>query len=164
MIRFSKILFTNSAKVYVSGIRCSYDNIVKIVGIFDCTHISLTVDSVARESQLLTFIKEHGLNYFIKQQAANYVELSAEVPCSLFNCILEKAICEKPENIFIFNLLDPSSWNMQLQRPFDELVAMGVTDMFISASLDEDALLISINRSLLSAKDVYKKIRLLNIK
>lgn len=161
MIRFSKILFTNPAHICVSGIKCSHDNIIKMVNIFDHKYILLTVDSVTEESSLLTFIKSQSVKYSVKQHTAEYMEISVVVPCDLFSLILEKAILEDPENIFIFNLLDPLSWNRQLHCSFEKLVATGTTDMFISISLDENALSISLNKSLLRPREVYRKIRAL---
>lgn len=161
MIRFSKILFTNPAKIWLSGIECSYDNLIKIANIFECKWIALTIDSLPKKSRLLKFVKEQGLDYIVKQHSTNYMEASVVVPYNLFNYVLEIAICEDPENIFIFNLLDPTNWNEQLQRPYEELVATGYTDVFISISLNENALLISVNKSLLQSREVYKKIRAL---
>lgn len=161
MIRFSKILFTNPAQISVSGIKCNYDNIIKIVNIFDYKYISLTIDSVTEKSSLLTFITDQYIKYFVKQHTAKYMEISMVVPCTLFSLILEKVILEDPENIIIFNLLDPLSWNRQLHCPFEKLVAAGITDMFISISLDENALSISLNKSLLPPREVYRKIRTL---
>lgn len=151
----------NPAKIWISGIECSYDNIIKISDIFECKWISLSIDSLLEESPLLTFIKDQGLKYFIKQRLTNHMEISVVVPYSLFADILEKAINEDPENIFISNIIDPTNWDEQLQRPYEELVVTGITNVFICISLDENTLVISVNKSLLPSQEVYKKIRAL---
>jgi hypothetical protein len=79
----------------------------------------------------------------------------------LFEGILEKAISEDPENIFVFNLLDSTNWDIQLQHSFEELVATGITNLFISISLDENALLISVNKFLIQPQELYRKIKAL---
>lgn len=161
MIRFSKILVMNPAKIWISGVKCSYDNMIKLANIFDCKWISLTIDSVTEESPLLKFIKNRELKYSVRQHSTNHMEISVAVQYDLFKYILKKAISEDPENIFIFNLLELTNWNEQLQRPFEELVATGITNMFISISLDENALLISVNKSLIRPQELYRKIKAL---
>lgn len=161
MIKFSKNLFLNPAEIRISGIRCSLNNIVKIATIFDCKWIVVTIDSVREGSSLLTLMKDQGLKYFARPRSADYVEISAVIPYPLFEDFLDKAIKEDPENIFVFNLLDSANSVMYLQRSFEELVATGITDVFISISLDENALLICVNKSLLPPQEVFKKIKAL---
>lgn len=151
----------NPAKIWISGVKCSYDNMIKLANIFDCKWISLTIDSVTEESPLLKFIKNRELKYSVRQHSTNHMEISVAVQYDLFKYILKKAISEDPENIFIFNLLELTNWNEQLQRPFEELVATGITNMFISISLDENALLISVNKSLIRPQELYRKIKAL---
>lgn len=160
MIRFSKILFMNPAQIWVSGIECSYDNIIKISNIFECKWIALTIDSLPERSQFLTFIKTQGLKYLVKQQL-NYTEISVAVPHVLFTDVLKKAISEDFENIWIYNLLDPTSWNEQLWHPYEKLVITGITDVVICISTDENVLSVFFNKFLLPAKEVYKKIKAL---
>ena len=119
------------------------------------------IDSLTKDSSLLALVKKQGLKYFLKQHSANYIEVSVLIPYSLFEGILEKAISEDPENIFVFNLLDPTSWDIQLQHSFEELVATGITNLFISISLDENALLISVNKFLIQPQELYRKIKAL---
>lgn len=161
MIRFSKILFLNPARIGISGVKCSYDNIIKIANIFDWKCIVLTIDSVTEESPLLKFIKNHKLKYSVKKRSTNYMEISVVVPHDLFNCVLEEAISEDPENIFVFNLLDCTNWDIHLQCSFEDLVATGITNAFISISLDENALLISVNKFLIQPQKLYRKIKTL---
>ena len=163
MIRFSKILFTNPAQINISGIKCNYDNIIKIVNIFSCEWIVLTIDSVIEKSSLLTFIEHQRLKHFIKKDITNNIEVTVIVPYKLFDYVMEKVINEDPENIFMFNLLNPRRWNEQLNCCFETLVATGITNMAVFICLDENALQISINKFLLSPKDMYKKIKALRL-
>ena len=161
MIRFSKSLFVNPAKIWISGIECNFNNIAKIVNVFDCEWIAVTIDSVIEGSSLLTLMKDQGLKYFVRHRAADYVEVSAVIPHTLFEVILKKAINEDPENIFVYNLPDSTTSVMYLQRSFEELVTTGITNVFISISLDEKALLICVNKSLLPPQAVFKRIKAL---
>ena len=74
---------------------------------------------------------------------------------------MDKAIKENPENIFVFNLLDPASSVICLQRSFEELVTTGIADVFISIALDENALLICVNKSLIIPQEVFKRLKAL---
>ena len=159
MIRFSKQLWLNPAKIWVSGIRCSFNNIVKISSVFDFKWIVVTIDSVTEGSLLLTFVEDQGLKYFARPCSAGYVEISAVVPYPLFEDFLDKAIKENPENIFVVNLIDPANSVMCLQRSFEELVTTGITDVFISISLDENALLICVNKSLIIPRKVFMRLK-----
>lgn len=161
MIKISKSLLLNPAQIWISGIKCNFKNIAKIVNVLDCKWIVVTIDSLTKDSSLLALVKKQGLKYFLKQHSANYIEASVVIPYSLFEGILEKAISEDPENIFVFNLLDPTNWDIQLQHSFEELVATGITNLFISISLDENALLISINKFLIQPQELYRKIKAL---
>lgn len=161
MIKFSKNLLFNPAKIWISGIKCSFNNIVKISTVFDFKLVVMTIDAVTEESSLLTLVKEQGLKYFTRPRSAGYVEISAVVPYPLFEDFLDKAIKENPENIFVFSLLDPANSVMCLQRSFEELVATGIADVFISISLDESALLICVNKSLLLPQELFKRLKAL---
>ena len=161
MIKFSKNLLLNPAEIRISGIKCSFNNIVKISNVFEFKWIVVTIDSVTEGSSLLTLVKDQRLKYFERPRSAGYVEISAVVPYLLFEDFLDKAIKENPENIFVFNLLDPASSVICLQRSFEELVTKGITDVFISISLDENALLISMNKSLLLPREMFKRIKAL---
>ena len=159
MIRFSKQLWLNPAKIWISGIRCSFNNIVKISTVFDFKWIAVTIDSVAEGSSLSEFVKDQGLKYCASPRSGGYAEISAVVPYPLFDDFLDKAIKEDPENIFMFNFLEPADGVICLQRSFEELVTTGITDVFISIASDENALLICMNKSLIPPKDVYEKIK-----
>ena len=161
MIKFSKNLLLNPAEIRISGIKCSFNNIVKIFTVFEFKWIVVTIDSVTEGSSLLTLVKDKGLKYFERPRSAGYVEISAVVPYLLFEDFLDKAIKENPENIFVFNLLDSSSSVICLQRSFEELVTKGITDVFISISLDENALLICMNKSLILPQELFRRLKAL---
>lgn len=160
MIRITKNILFNPAQIWVSGIKCNLKNIEKIAGIFDCKWIVMTIDSLSGDSSLLSFMKSQGLKHFLKQHSSDH-EVSVVIPYSLFDDVLEKALCEDPENIFVFNLLEPTNWSIHLQYSFEELVANGFTNVFISISLDENALLISVNKFLVEPQELYRKIKAL---
>ena len=162
MIKFTKNLLFNPAEICITGIRCNFNNIAKISTIFDFKWTEVTIDSVKEGSSLLEFVKVQGLKNFIRHHSSGNIEMSVVVPCPLFEVFLDKAIKENPENIFMLNLLEPAG-NVCLQQPFEELVITGITDVFISIALDENALLICMNKSLVPLRDVYPKIKALHI-
>lgn len=161
MIKFSKNLLLNPAEIRISGIKCSFNNIVKIYTVFDLKWIVVTIDSVTEGSSLLTLAKDQGLKYFVRPRSADYVEISVVVPCPLVEDFLDKAIKEDPENIVMFNLLDPANSVMCLQLSFEELVATGIADVFISISFDENALLVCVNKFLLPPQELFKRFKAL---
>ena len=161
VIKLTKNLLLNPAEIRISGIKCSFNNIVRISTVFDFKWIVVTVDSVTEGSSMLTLVKEQGLKYFARPRSASYVEISAVVPYPLFEKFLDKAIKENSENIFVFNLLDPANGVMCVRRPFEELVTIGITDVFISISLDENALLICMNKSLILPQELFKRLKAL---
>ena len=163
MIKFSKNLLLNPARIQVSGIKCNFNNIVKLLDVLNCNWIVVTIDSVTEKSSLLTLIKDNGLKYFVKPCSSEYVEISALIPYDFFEDFLHKAINEDPENIFVFNLLDPANSTMCLQHSYEELVTTGIVDVFISISLDENALLVYMNKSLISPRNVYTRIKALHL-
>ena len=74
MIKFTKNLLLNPAEIRISGIRCSFNNIVKISTVFDFKWIAVTIDSVTEESSLLEFVKDQGLKYFASPRSSGYAE------------------------------------------------------------------------------------------
>ena len=50
MIKFTKKFLLNPAEIRISGIRCSFNNIVKISTVFDFKWIAVTIDSVTEGS------------------------------------------------------------------------------------------------------------------
>ena len=93
---------------------------------------------------------------------AEYVKISVVIPYSLLNDFLNKAIHEEPENIFVFHLRDPANSVMCLQYSYEELVVTGIVDVFVSIALDENVLLVCMNKSLISPQEVYMKIKALH--
>jgi len=116
---------------------------------------------VTAGSPLLTLIKDQGFESYVRLCSAGYEEISAVIPYSLSKEFLNKANNEDPENIFVFSLPDPANSAMCLRRPYEESVADGSTDIFISISSDENAVLICMNKSLIPVRDVYAKIKAL---
>lgn len=161
MIKISKNLLFNPIQIRISGVKCNSRNITKVVNVFNYKRVMVTIDSLTKDSSLLSLIKKKGLEYFVNRQSVNYVELSVIVPYFLFEDILGDAISEKPENIFILHLLDQSNEDVYPQYSFENLVINGIANMFISISFDENALLILANKYLLQPQDIYRKIKTL---
>lgn len=159
MIKFSKNYLLNPAEIRISNIKCSFNNIVKILTVFDFKWIVVTIDSIPEESSLLAWVKNQGLKYIARRRAADYVEISAVVPYPLFEDFLDKSIKEDPENMMVFNLLDSAYSVVDLQRSFGELVITGATDVFLSISFDENALLICVNKSVFLPENIIKRIK-----
>lgn len=164
MIRFSKLFCVNPSKIWISGVKCGVENIAKIVGVFDYRALVLTIDSVHSNSHFVTWIKNQALNYVVSHSSGSYLEVSVVIPNSFLEVVLEKAINEDPENIFIFNSFDSVNSLMYIHHSYEELVSKGFTDVFISFSLDENALMICVNKNSLQPKEVLRKIKLLRFR
>ena len=91
MIKISKNLLLNPAQIWVSGIKCNFKNIAKIINVLDCKWIVVTIDSLTKDSSLLALVKKQGLKYFLKQHSDNYIEVSVAIPYSLFEPCTPKA-------------------------------------------------------------------------
>lgn len=163
MIKYTRNFLFNPAQLQVSNIIGDYDNIQRIVKVFNCKLLVMTIDSVSKESELIGLAEKQQLQYFTKPYDNDYTELSIVVPYASFGDFLKKAISEEPENIIIFDLLDPTTVGEQLQLPHKELVIGGNTDVSITIALDENAMMIYMNKSLIRPQEVYKKIKLLNL-
>lgn len=163
MIKFSKNLLFNPAQIHISGIKCNSVNIAKIINVFECEWIVMAIDSLTKDSVFLSLIKNRGLKFSLKNSSSDYVEVSVVIPSSLFEEVLEKAISENPENIFLLNLLNSTEKDVYLKHSFEELVIVGTTNMFISIALDENALLISLNKSLTQPREIYRKMKALQL-
>lgn len=163
MIKYTRNFLFNPAQLQASNIIGDYDNIQRIVKVFNCKLLVMTIDSVSKESELIGLAEKQQLQYFTKPYDNDYTELSIVVPYASFGDFLKKAISEEPENIIIFDLLDPTTVGEQLQLPHEELVIGGNTDVSITIALDENAMMIYMNKSLIRPQEVYKKIKLLNL-
>ena len=106
-------------------------------------------------------VKDQGLEYFERSSSAGSVALSAVVPYPFSADFLDKAVQENPENIFVVNLLAPASGVLCSRRPFEELVKQGIADVSISISLDENDVLISVNKSLIPPRELFRRLKAL---
>ena len=130
MIKFSKMFFTNPAKIWISNIKCSFNNVVKIIKVFNCEWMTMTIDSIAEGSALLTFVKKHNLEYAERHLSNCNIELSVLLPHTLLKEFLEKAFNEEPENIFIYN-----SFHMNCNMAFSGIVYVtSLTQLSVSAT------------------------------
>lgn len=161
MIRISKQLLFNPISFWISGIKCTASNISRLVNALNCKWIAMTIDSLSNDSLLLAYIKNQGLRIFVKQHVTNCYEVSVVLPNSLFEGVLEKAISEDPENIFMISLLDPTNEDTYFQYSFEQLVITGIANVFICISFDENAVFISANKALTQPKNLYRRIKAL---
>lgn len=161
MIRISKQLLLNPTSIWISGIKCTTSNITRLVNALSCKWIAMTIDSLSNDCLLLAYIKNQGLKFFVKQHSTNHYEVSVVLPNSLFESVLEKAISEDPENIFMISLLDPTNVDIYLQHSFEQLVTTGIANVFISISFDENAVFISANKALTQPQKLYRRIKAL---
>lgn len=162
MIRISKRFWPSPAEINVSGLSCSAGNLIKILNILSCKWSMVTVDSVAEESRTLAFIRNQGLKYFANSRSAESVEVSAIIPHAFLEPFLDVTVDEYPENLFVCGLPDAASGALCLQHSYVELVATGWVALFLSVSLDENALLLYMNPSLTAPQEVYAKIKALH--
>ena len=161
MIRISKQFLLNPAYIWISGIKCTASNITRLINLFNFKWIVMTIDSVPNDCLLLAYIKNQGLTFFVKQRAENHCEVSMVLPDSLFESVLEKAINEDPENIFMINLLDPLNEDIILHHSYEQLTTNGTANVYISISFDENALSISLNKVLTQPQKLYRRIKTL---
>lgn len=84
------------------------------------------------------------------------------LPHTLLKEFLEKAFNEEPENIFIYNSFHMNCNMACTRHSLEELTSTGTTDACISIALDEDAILICMNKSRYSSKDVFQAIKSLH--
>lgn len=159
MIRFSKNFLTNPAQIWIYGIQCNPDNIIKIADSFKNKWMIVTIDSVTEESSLLKFVKDQGINYAVKQHPDNNIELSIAILYDMLEAVLKKADCENSEYIFIFDLPNLTNWSEYLPYSFEELVSTGVANMFLSVDLDENAMLLTLDKHVLSPQELYRRIK-----
>lgn len=162
MISFSKMLFFKLSQIRISGIDCNYSNLSKIIDVFDMEHIIITIDSVTEESMLLKYVREQPFEYYLNKTSNGYMEVSIVTSKAIFNTVLEISLNEDPENVFLSNLIDHDNHKYQFRYPQEEIVSKGITDMTISISLDENEILIYLNKELLHPKTIYKKLKALS--
>ena len=149
--------------IRITGVRCDIYNVVNIVDIFDLQCVAMTIDSVAEGSSFLKFVEKSGFKYLVRTSSPHNAEITVVLPYSSFARFLDKAMNEQPENIFLCNLLDCNSSVVGLQCSYEELVIKQIADVCISVSLDENTILIRMNRFLLPTRDVLKKIKSLDL-
>lgn len=162
MIRRSKIWFKNWTEVCISGIRCNFNNIIKVIGLFQSNCAVITIDSVESKCPFLAFVKEQKLEYVCSPSTADCVEISIKVPPSMINSVLEEAINEEPENIFMFDVDDLTNWKEKIHCPSEVLIDKDISSFIIVIAGDEDVISISANNSLF--QEIYKKVKALNYK
>lgn len=164
MIRFSKMCFKTWILVLVKGIKCNFINVAKVTSIFKFNYAVITIDSLPLESSFVAFIEERGLECIISRNTTEYAEVSVKVPCNLVNFVLEEAIMEDPENIFMFNLINLTNWREQSSCYHEVLISRGVSDVFIGIARDENVLSVCVSKGLFSPDELYRKIKAINYK
>ena len=162
MIKITKQLLLNPASIWISGVKCSVSNIVKVSSILDWEWILLTLTSLPKESILPEFFSDHGLKYHIEQLSDN-IEIHTVIPYSLLEKVLEKAISEDPEDIVMVGMHGAPRVKMPQRPSYEELVTSGVIAAYISVSMDENAMLICANKSLMQTRNLYKNIKTIRL-
>lgn len=159
MAKISKLLLFNPISILIKDIDCNFENIVKVMNIFEFKQIVMRIIFLQKDSSLIVFIKNKGLKFIIKQCSDNYVVVFVIVPYSLFNNILKMAINEKADDICIFNLFDLTTWDIyQHNTSINYLVSKGVTDVALFVVFDARTLIINANKSLVRPKEMCEKV------
>lgn len=160
MTKISKFLLFNPISILIKDIDCNFENIVKVINIFEFKHIVMRIIFLQKDSALMVFIKNKELKFITKQCSDNYVVLSVIVPYSLLNNVLKMAINEKADDICIFNLFDLTTWDIyQHNTSINYLVSKGVIDVALFVAFDARTLIINANKSLVRPKEMYEKVK-----
>ena len=163
MKRISKILLFNPAEIIIWGIQCNYNNLAKVLGVFDYERMIMIIESVEYDSSLLAFIVNKKIYYDLKPRGNNEYDVSVVLNRGLFSDLLEEVIREYPENVVTLCFPDAAKVNFPLPNSPEELVRSGIANSAVFISFDENALRISVNKNLVQPKELYRKIKALRL-
>lgn len=159
MPKISKMYSPNWTQVYMSNTDCDYNNITRVIELFNFTHVVISIDSVSSDSEIFKLSDELGLERIINPTSEESFELSVSVPMDLLNRILEKAIAEDPENIFITHAVDPMVWKQHVRIHPSTLLSKSITDVFIGVERDKQIISISTAKDIYTPRDLIKALK-----
>ena len=159
MIKYSKILFTNPAHITISGIEICYENLFKIINIFNLKQAVVEIDSLSANAPLLAYIEGQGLccnRTTIKNKS---VEICVRVQGSLLNQFLRLAIEEDPEYIFIYDLCEDEDLFNPRQYSLEHFVECGIISVLVAVAFDKNTVEVSMNKFQRSPKESIKLLK-----
>jgi len=158
-IKISKIILQRNVDITIDGINCTFENIKKVIDIFNIKHIILTIDSLSKSSSVFLVLNDLGLNYILSSNNSEIVEATVLVPSELIYLVLEEAIKEDPENLFISNLIDIEIWKDLFTESPQTLLESGYSDLTVIVSRDRQSIFLSFIKTRYNFNDVLNKIK-----
>ena len=159
MIKYSKILFTNPAHITISGIEICYENLFKIINIFNLKQAVVEIDSLSADARLLAYIVEQGLCCNRTTISNDSVEICVRVQGSLLNQFLRLAIEEGPEYIFIYDLCEDEGLFNPRHHSLEHFVECGIISVLVAVAFDKSTVEVSMNKFQRSPKEIIKMLR-----
>lgn len=162
--KISKYICRGIGNITIQRIKCSSNNIEKIVSIFNLKSIILITD-LKKDANVFEILKKHELKYatsFFKNED-EYIEIIIMIPVSKFACILKELINYVYDNILIINMVDSCKWEQYLfNRNLLEgkkILKNKLSDIVVFIETMENTIYILIDSDVYSVFDINEKIK-----
>lgn len=158
-IHSNRFAFNGIGEIDIQGIDCTYGNVKAALKALDFNQTLITVDSIDNNSSFLHLLESLSLKFTCSVINANAEEISAIIPFKLLEDVLEAAIQNDPENIFITNIKKPIDIRMISKVSPIYTIKNGFSDVIMFIARDKHIIHFIFDSKKYSHKEVSNKLR-----
>lgn len=158
-IHLNKFSFNGISEINIQGIDCTYENVNATLKAFNFNQTLITVDSIENNSNFLLLLKSLNLKFTCSVMNANTKEISAIIPYKLLKDVIEEAIQNDPENIFITNIKKPIDIRMLPEMSPICTIKNGFSDVIVVIARDKHVIHFTFDSKVYSNKEVSNRLK-----
>ena len=142
-----------NTEVLIRGIPCKYDNVIKIIRLFDFKMPIIRIYSLDFKSELVKKIRYYS-NRFEIENYATTTTLTAIIPIDKLHEVVRIAIKEEAESLLIFNCLQNVVENNNIEEYMCDK-----NNTFIDIECDKNEIFIHVEKKVYTEKELIGLIK-----
>ena len=158
-IHSNKFAFNGISEINIQEIDCTYENVNAVLKAFNFDQTLITVDSIENNSNFLLFLESLNLKFTCSVMNANTKEISVIIPFKLLEDVIEGAIQNNPENIFITNIKKTIDIRLLLETSPICTIKNGFSDVIVVIARDKNVIHFTFDSKEYSNKEVSNRIK-----
>lgn len=162
-----RVIFSKESNIVISGITVSYyDNINKILNIFDISNCLLEISQISKKDEILDYMNSNRISYYeVNDNNKVYSVASKKHIYKLMEILAQSNEENQINNACIYRFLATDGL-LELMRNDEtrkHILKEGIS-MFILIDFTKDIITIHVKNKFVSSKKVYESVKMLELR
>lgn len=160
-------LFSKESNIVISGISTSYyDNINKILNIFDLNNCLLEIDQISKDGEIFNYVSSNKISYYeVTIYNKLYIVTSKKHIFKLMEILTHSRGKNQIYNACIYRFLTTNGLlELMTNSEIREHILKDGISMFILIDFAKDIITIHVKNKFVSPEKVYEKVKMLELR